>query len=190
MKNPTQEVLAAAVADRLAGMKAKDILAKHGLSHSQFEFAWLRLHEMADVAGTVEPTAKNVVRLRAEGQSWGRIAVLTGLSEGKVRTTFKEATGAKSQGQRIGKGGRWLYNDQTLYEAEFNKPGTTIPANAPEFRGSEGARQANEAQRNLITADIKDVIAEFKKATGRKSANGLTKVQMITAILAAEKAEA
>lgn len=186
MKNPTQDVLSAAIEDRKAGMKAKEILATHGLSHSQFEFAWLR-DQMGDLCGSEAATPANVKRLRADGQSWGVIAVLCGTTEGKVRKAFTEGTGAKHQGQRIGKGGRFLYTDPTLYEGEFNKPGVTIPANG-EYKGREGAHAAQEGQRNLLSQDIQEVIAEFKKVTGRKTVKGFTKVEMIRAILEAEKA--
>lgn len=190
MKNPTAEILEMAVQARREGRKAKEIQAEFDLSHSQFEFAWLRLEAMKDLVGTEEATPKNIARLRDEGKSWGVIAVLCNTTEGKVRKAFSEKTGVKHQGQRIGKGGRWLYSDGTLYEGEFNKPGVTIPANAPEFRGREGAAQAQDAQRNLITADIKEVIAEFKAATGRKTVAGLTKVEMIRAIIAKEATQA
>jgi hypothetical protein len=188
MKNPTAEVLEAAVQARRDGRKAKEIQAEFDLSHSQFEFAWLRLEVLKDEIGTVPATPAGIATARAEGKSWGVIAVLADTTEGKVRNLFKEATGAKSQGQRIGKGGRWLYNEQGLYEGEFNKPGTTIPADAPEFKGREGATAAQEAQRNLLTVDFKDLKAQWMKATGRKSfpKGGMTKVQMIREIIATE----
>lgn len=188
MKNPTQEILEAAVQARRDGRKAKEIQAEFDLSHSQFEFAWLRLEVLKDQIGSVPATPEGVSAARAEGESWGVIAVLANTTEGKVRTLFKEATGAKSQGQRVGKGGRWLYSEASLYEGEFNKPGVTIPADAPEFRGREGATEAQEAQRNLLTVDFKDLKAQWMKATGRKSfpKGGMTKVQMIREIIASE----
>jgi len=188
-KSPSAEVLAEACEARRAGMKAKEILSTFGLSHSQFEFAWLR-EEMGDLVGSEALTPANVRRLRLKEQkSWGVIAVLCDTTEGKVRKTFSEGTAVKHQGQRIGKGGRWLYSDGSLYEGEFNKPGITIPV-GQEFKGREGAHAAQEGQRNLLTEDIKVVIDTFKKVTGRKSASGLTKVEMIRAILANEKASA
>lgn len=56
----------------------------------------------------VEPTAKNVVKLRdKDGKSWGRIAAATGLTESAVKKLYTEA--AKVETHRvsdIGRGGR------------------------------------------------------------------------------------
>ena len=51
-------------------------------------------------------TGKDVVRLRKEGVSWGRISVRGGITEVKARSLFEATTGDPSLGQRIGKGGR------------------------------------------------------------------------------------
>ena len=55
----------------------------------------------------VEPTAKNVVRLRDKEQmSWGRIAVATGYSEAKAKAVYAEATGKHHRDADLGRGGR------------------------------------------------------------------------------------
>lgn len=51
-------------------------------------------------------SSKDVVRLRKEGVSWGRIAVRGGITEVRARSMFEESTGNPSLGNRIGKGGR------------------------------------------------------------------------------------
>lgn len=153
-KNATIEQFQSYLADRLAGVPAAKAQADAGLSHTQAEFYFLRNATvaqggLAEKVGSEPATGASVRSLRAKGESWGRIAVLINKPEGATRKLFAEATGTKSQGQRIGKGGRFLYSDagMPLYEAELKPTGTTIRV---EEKGLEGALSAAEQQRQLI----------------------------------------
>lgn len=188
MKNPTQDILSAAVAARQAGMKSDQILAEFGLSHSQFEFAWLRQVELVDFVGSVEATGPNAVAMRDYFQvSWGRIAVLMDCSEAKVRSLYKEAAGLLSQGQRIGKGGRWYLNERDLYTEGLQRPGTKITeAEAKEMGRREAATVAAASQKLLLKdmAELKAIAA----AEGVTVKKGTTKALLIKGILQARKA--
>jgi hypothetical protein len=58
--------------------------------------------------------------------SWGEINVRMGLSEGRVRKLYKYS-GKKDIGQRTGQGGRFVYQDPTLYLEHMKKEGAVIP---------------------------------------------------------------
>lgn len=64
--------------------------------------------------------------LREAKCSWGEIAVRLGLPESKVRTAYKLKGGKKDLGLRIGKGGRFAYDDPTLYRANRKAEGAHI----------------------------------------------------------------
>lgn len=114
-----------AVKMRTAEVPAKwsEVLKATGLSHSQAEFAVLRVTEKRRMPATAE----NAKKLRSEGFSWGHIAVILDLNEGAARRLFTEASGNESQGQRIGRGGRFYRREQLLYDGELKPTGTTIP---------------------------------------------------------------
>jgi hypothetical protein len=81
------------IADAVGGTVGQVILA--------YEKATVKPSEkIKDISG------RDVVRLRKEGVSWGRIAVRGGITEVKVRSMFEETSGNSSLGERIGKGGR------------------------------------------------------------------------------------
>lgn len=108
-----------------------------------------------------------------EGQalSWGRIAVAIGYfaygdlksPEGRVRRLFE--TGTKNQvasaGTRIGRGGRWLDNDPTLYPGNHKAIGVESPKPRAEDRKvlAEGAEE--------YTSKVKALGAKKVKATKR-----------------------
>jgi hypothetical protein len=114
-----------AVKMRTAEVPAKwaDVLKATGLSHSQAEFAVLRVTEKRRMPATTE----NAKKLRAEGFSWGHISVILDTTEGAARRLFTEASGNESQGLRVGKGGRFYRREQLLYDGELKPVGTTIP---------------------------------------------------------------
>lgn len=61
--------------------------------------------------------------------SWGEIMVRLSRTEGQVRRAFKAQAGLKDLGQRIGKGGRFAYDDPTLYDDAVRAiQGAHIPA--------------------------------------------------------------
>lgn len=124
MQKPTAAAYERATSMRKAGKTNKEIMegAPEGerLSHSQLE-----RHFMAEDIGQyggwlIQPeslTAKAalVAKLREAGQSWGVISVRLREPESRTRADFTEATGLRSKGMRIGKGGRWVANDRSFY---------------------------------------------------------------------------
>ncbi len=59
--------------------------------------------------------------------SWGEISVRLGLPEGMVRKAYRALDAKKDRGVRNGKGGRWLFNDGTLYQDNRKREGAWIP---------------------------------------------------------------
>lgn len=60
--------------------------------------------------------------------SWGEISVRIGISESKVRASYKALGAKKDLGLRIGKGGRFAYGDPELYLEHRQVEGAMIPA--------------------------------------------------------------
>ena len=68
------------------------------------------------------------VALRDKQQlSWGEIAVRMSMPESRARKYYKAGGLRKDLGLRIGKGGRYAYDDQALYEGERIREGAHIP---------------------------------------------------------------
>lgn len=69
-----------------------------------------------------------VVEMR-DGQqlSWGEIAVRLGVPESRVRAMYRHNGIKKDLGLRIGKGGRYAYDDPTLYRDNRKREGAHIP---------------------------------------------------------------
>ncbi len=178
MKNPSIETLQEAADAIAGGMTRKAAQQKFDLNYSQL---WLftRRAEIVEAGLDVEATAENVRELRKDASlSWGEIACRCGVPESKVRKLFTETTDLKSQGQRIGKGGRFYYGERgaPLYEAELRPTGTDIPKGAK----YEGAITAAVGQR-LIHLEISELRTTFKDYTG-KDAGKRTKAQLVVAI--------
>lgn len=91
---------------------SKAMLAKHG---SEYDF---NKH-------VVEPIAAHLRDV--EALSWGEIAVRFGLPESRVRKSYRKGGVKKDLGLRIGKGGRFAYDDQALYQANMKAEGAWIP---------------------------------------------------------------
>jgi hypothetical protein len=96
-----------------------------------------------------------------EQLSWGELAVRFGLSETYIRSCFKLAGVEKDLGLRIGKGGRFLYNDPTLYLENRKAEGAQIPADLKgrpmleqllNFRSDE--KTTNSAQKGKAISTI------------------------------------
>lgn len=136
---------------------------------------------VASLAGaTEEIRAQATVALRGGGGwkgdyegtplSWGRIAIALGLftygdaksPEGRVRRLFEEGTSRSvvSEGTRIGRGGRWLSNDPTLYPGNHKSIGVedAKPRSVDRKALAEGADEAKSKVKALAT----------KKATAAK----------------------
>lgn len=166
MKNPSKKVLDKALAMHAEGAQIKSIIKETGLNYSQ-TWRFLRSRDLEaegfEFHTTVDPVA--VKAMREAGMSWGEIGVrhrlngehtTFGAPEGQVRKAFTEATGLKSQGQRIGKGGRFYYGERgtPLYAGELRPTGTDIPKDAK----YDGAVEAANSQR-LIHKDLDELKA-------------------------------
>lgn len=183
MKNPTIETLTLALTMRQDGADWPEILEATGLNYSQ---AWYfvesqRMREAGElVEGEITP--QTIVDLRAAKHSWGTIAVMCQLPESRVRRMFTEASNLKSQGLRIGKGGRYFYgySGEPLYSGELRPTGTAIPKDAK----LEGALMAADTQR-MIHEDIKTLRAKADEL-GISYKPRATKAQLVKLILAHE----
>jgi hypothetical protein len=143
MKNPTTDILAEASAMLEAGTKIKVVLnhewaTEDGPAKLTYSQLWLyHTRRMMDPAEyiTADPGSeegrKAIAEARHANQSWGYIAVRCNKPEAQVRKQYAEATGTKSQGLRIGHGGRWVNNDPVLYLDEAKMTGTAIPVGTP-----------------------------------------------------------
>lgn len=139
---PSTKSFDEAYAMHKAGGTVKAICAETGLNYSQlWRFCESRKLEEAGFEFHTEIDNDQVKAYREADMSWGSIAVRfrlneshtnLGCPEGKIRKAFTEATGLKSQGQRIGKGGRFYYgfSGQPLYAGELRPTGTDIPKDA------------------------------------------------------------
>lgn len=115
------------------GKKQTEVREALQLNHSQLDLIvyqnqlteedFSRFLEGGGTLGERVAVARNVLHL-----SWGVIGLLAGEPESRVRREYAKQTEKDSKGQRIGKGGRWLMNEPTLYERELNPTGTILPA--------------------------------------------------------------
>lgn len=93
-------------------------------------------------------------------QSWGEISVRLGLPEGLCRKAYRATDAKKDRGVRNGKGGRFAFDDGTLYQDNRKKEGAWIPT---EVKG----RPAVEQLLNFVPKDAPKPVA--KKAPARKA---------------------
>lgn len=193
-KNPTTEMFATALEMRRNGEGWKAILAATGLNYSQ---AWLhcateeRREQGLLVEGEV--TEAVVADLRAQNLSWGEIAVRCQMPESRVRKLYTEQTGFKSQGLRIGKGGRYYYGERgtPLYTEGLKPTGTAIPKGAHIAEAYEAADQQKLIHRPVAELVAKAEALGINPKSGKKNK---TKAQLVKAIYTAQakaaKAEA
>ena len=94
---------------RKSGEKYGPIAADLGITVGKAIF----LYECATVAPKdkirftdTDELGEKIVAARNAGVSWGRISARTGVPEGRVRSTWENATGKSAMGESIGKGGR------------------------------------------------------------------------------------
>lgn len=156
MKNPTPEVLAKAVSLKKEGKPWHEVLDLTGLSHSQAEIAYFKATLPKDQFH--EFSTEKVLELRNQGVSWGVIGVRLNVPESRVRSAYKEATGTLSEGQRVGRGGRWLNNDQSLYQDVLQTTGTTIPTEYGRRFASIAASQQRLLK--LPTEDLRQMASD------------------------------
>jgi len=102
-----------------------------------------------------------VERLRDQEQlSWGEISVRCGLSESTVRNAYKSIAGKKDLGLRIGKGGRFAYQDPTLYTDNMKREGAQIPS---DFKGRPAPEQClNYKRRDGVKVPSKTMIKKVQ----------------------------
>lgn len=177
--NLKSEQYAVLVSMKEEGAKWKAILSATGLSHSKAELAWMEheAFEISDPPFEVEPLtpefvafARNDLRI-----GWGPIMVWTQSSEGKVRKAWEAASATHSECQRIGRGGRFKFDDAELYVGELKPTGTPVPAEAPLARSV--ARESAIVTR-LLALDALQVKAIYKKYIGEPK-KGTTKAKMV-----------
>jgi hypothetical protein len=161
-----------AVEMRKNGQKMADVIKATGLNHTQVEIAFLKATLPASAFAEFSPA--KVVELREAGIAWGVIGVMLNVPESRVRKAYANATGNLSEGQRNGKGGRFLNADGVLYADVLAKTGTTIPV---EY-GRNGARKAAVECRM-----VKLEIAELRMLAADYGVSGKgTKAQIINRI--------
>lgn len=78
-------------------------------------------------AATNRAWSKVVQPMRDAGMSWGEISVRVGVPESKVRACFTATNSRKDLGDRIGKGGRFAYDEPEFYLAHRKAEGAHIP---------------------------------------------------------------
>lgn len=163
-KNPTMDQLQAAYELRSQNMAWPEVLEATKLNYSQAWYFCTRqdLPKSMDLAKAFATDPGETVKAarKEANNSWGFIAVRCNVSESAVRRAYTEATSLKSQGCRIGKGGRWLYSDQVLYNDVLRPTGTDIPKDAV---GREGAEVAAGTQRihQLDFSELKNLAADY-----------------------------
>jgi len=140
------EALSASVLkDKAAGLSLSKIGAKYNLNHTQVD--WITYRDRITEAdleawATIDPKyleqcpngtelQLRVLQGRDRKISWGMMAVLQECPESTIRKAYAAVTTLRSQGQRIGKGGRYFMQQPVLYEDVLRPTGTQIPVDAP-----------------------------------------------------------
>jgi hypothetical protein len=121
----------------------------------------------------IPATGEAIAEARATGDSWGRIAVRAQVPESRVRKLYAEHTNLRSEGQRIGKGGRYLRDEDGYYQEEARFVGHAFAADAP----IPSPEELTGVQALLDTRSMKDLRAEAK-SLGLKVEPKATKVQV------------
>ena len=81
--------------------------------------------------------------------SWGEIAVRLGMPESKVRKLYRASGAKKDLGLRIGKGGKFAYDDPTLYLEHRKLEGAQIPV---DLKGKPKVEQLLNAEKKAAAA--------------------------------------
>jgi hypothetical protein len=135
MKKPELKTLDRGLIMALEGKSQKEILEATGLNYSQLVFHGLALRLYVDpktfggpITGDSDTVlGAQIVRARADGQSWGIIAARAGMPEGRVRRIFKDVSAIDSRGLRVGQGGRYVDDDPRFYTgSDRSKLGTEL----------------------------------------------------------------
>jgi hypothetical protein len=159
MKNPTPEQVAEAIAMKDSGATFKQVQKATGLNYSQVWLPWFRLHNADRL---IDPNASDYKNVLAKARgfqrvsggagfkrnwslpetSWGELSALIGLPESRIRRTFEEYTNVDSEGLRMGKGGRWLNDDQSWYMGDRPDELRRVKAGTDFIKGQAGKAEA------------------------------------------------
>lgn len=154
----------------------KDVLAKVEINHSLAELVVFEAEGRRAGLKPLPATEANVSWCRVSQRlSWGLIAAWCQVPESKVRAFFKAGKGEHSDAQRIGKGGRWKFNDPELYVGDLKPTGTVIPAGAKLVRE---VAELNATQQRLIKLTPAELKAECERV-GFTPAKGATKAKTV-----------
>lgn len=109
------------------GLKWNEVHERLGVATGKLmlHYSWAKLTPKERVKNA---TSEDIVRLRADGLSWGDISIRTGINENACRNMFEEASGSSARGNRIGKGGR---HPGEASAAEKPKKGPVAAKKAP-----------------------------------------------------------
>lgn len=153
------------------GKGSKELLKATGLSHSQADRAWYvselnpkRVTPMVSEFAAMTEAEQNllVLKMRADGESWGRISLTIGLPEGTTQTRFSNAAGIAAEGLRVGKGGRFLEDDGTRYVG--NQKGNGVEDPKPRtVTAQEAAKRAEK--KSVLPAKVKAAAKKAAQAT-------------------------
>lgn len=103
----------------------------------------------------------HVIHMRdVQKLSWGEIMVRLGKTEGEVRKLYRKNGLKKDLGLRIGKGGRFAYDDPTLYQENRKVEGAHIPLD----------HKGRPTPEMLLNFDVKEKAGTEGKSTARQQA--------------------
>lgn len=166
-KNSTDGLKARVIKMRLdENIGWKQILEIDGVNYGA---AWLWVAE-EEVRRTPSlaiknPTPRAIVAARKVGgehSSWGWLMVRTGLGQASVRKLYEEGTNEHSRGTRVGKGGRFMFDEEGYY-AEDRQAGFHYDR---EIKGRPELPKGVKATARKTTAAKKGAA---KKGTARKA---------------------
>lgn len=85
-------------------------------------------HKGTDTPENLAATGRIVGKWREKGYAWGPIAERMALPESRARKAYAMGTNVRSQGQRVGHGGRFYTGESgaVLYEGDARATGTQI----------------------------------------------------------------
>jgi hypothetical protein len=112
--------------------------------------------------------AKVIQPLRDEGISWGEISVRVGKPESKVRACFKATGNRKDLGDRIGKGGRFAYDEPEFYLEHRRQEGAHIPTDLKGKPKVEQLLNAKNAQGKVVKFQRAAEVAKPEPTTTTK----------------------
>lgn len=184
------ELAANVLADKEEGLTSLQLQEKYELNHSQVDLIVYTLRATDDVVEAYMNSGATMgartIAGRKEAHSWGFMAVLESIgtgrkvSESAIRNAFKATSDTKSEGQRIGKGGRFYMVEPVLYQDELKPTGTVIPADAPRSR-EVAVTHANEQRFTRLSMEGQNHIGEQVNVPYVK---GMSRAKWMNAVIA------